>query len=83
MAEVRAGGYVDKGDGKGWVVDDSPPKPPPESVPHKPLQPVIKKAAGWALTPDSEPEPEPEPASKKTAAKKAAKKVSKSKGDDG
>jgi hypothetical protein len=62
MADRRAGGFIDRGDGKGWVLDESPPAPSPKEVPHKPLSEgsQIKQTGGWALIPESVPEPEPE-----------------------
>ncbi|HTE69888.1 MAG TPA: hypothetical protein VK942_14190 [Actinomycetes bacterium] len=59
MAEYRAGGHIDRGDGEGWVLDDTQPEPAPEPVAHKPLQPTVQAAGGWRLAPEPEPEPEP------------------------
>ncbi len=65
MVERRAGGYVDRGDGKGWVLDDSlPPVPatPAPRVPGPAAPPTQQVAGGWVLTPPAEPiAPEPEP----------------------
>ena len=59
MAEYRAGGHIDRGDGEGWVVDDTQPEPAPEPVAHKPFPPPAQAAGGWRLAPEPEPEPEP------------------------
>lgn len=61
MAVYRAGGHIDRGDGKGWVPDDTQPEPAPEPVAHKPLQPSVQAAGGWRLAPEPPPEPPPEP----------------------
>jgi hypothetical protein len=68
MPVYRAGGHIDRGDGKGWVPDDTQPEPAPEPVPHQPLSPTMEAAGGWQLvgeppppSPEPEPEPEPEP----------------------
>jgi hypothetical protein len=64
MPVYRAGGHIDRGDGDGWVLDDTQPAPAPAAVEHQPLKPTIQEAAGWRLTPEpppAEPEPEPEP----------------------
>jgi pyruvate/2-oxoglutarate dehydrogenase complex dihydrolipoamide acyltransferase (E2) component len=68
MAERRAGGHIDRGDGKGWVLDDTPAEPLPSPEPHKPLSPTVEVAGGWRLAPEApppapapEPVPEPEP----------------------
>ncbi len=63
MAERRAGGYVDRGDGKGWVLDEPRPLPKPVG-PRQVSSPVRTepyKAGGWTFTPDPEPSA-PEPA---------------------
>lgn len=66
MAHRRAGGYVDRGDGAGWVLDDPPPPPPPVSTAPAYVEgvPVMPVTGGWALVPPTEPvaSPEPEPA---------------------
>lgn len=61
MPVYRAGGHIDRGDGKGWVPDDTQPEPAPEPVAHKPLQPTVEAAGGWRLAPEPVPEPEPVP----------------------
>jgi hypothetical protein len=62
LATHRAGGWVDREDGEGWVVDDTQPEPAPEAVEHQPLKPTMEAAGGWRLTPEPPPaEPEPEP----------------------
>lgn len=78
MAHRRAGGFVDRGDGKGWVLDDTPAPAPPKARPRQAPTSPISQAGGWALPSDP---PEPEPASdadppKKTAAKRARSKES-------
>lgn len=52
MAERRAGGHVDRDDGRGWVLDDSPAPPVPEFVP---------QAQEAAPAVPARPAPEPEP----------------------
>jgi hypothetical protein len=68
MADRIAGGHVDRGDGRGWVVDDSPAPPvsPPEPVKAGPAglpgHPAVASMAGYTLPePDPEPEPDQEP----------------------
>lgn len=66
MAHRLAGGHIDRGDGRGWVVDDSPAPPVSQPEPVKagpaglPGHPAVTAMAGYAL-PDPEPEAEPEP----------------------
>jgi hypothetical protein len=63
MVTHRAGGWVDREDGEGWVLDDTQPEPAPEAVEHQPLKPTMEAAGGWRLVPEPPPtEPEPEPA---------------------
>ena len=63
MAERRAGGHVDRGDGKGWVLDDSPAPPVPEFVPQvQEAAPAVPAAGGWVLSPPATPTPAPAPA---------------------
>lgn len=60
MAKVeprRAGGYIDRGDGKGWVLDTTPPAPPPPPRPHADPVPGPAKVGGWVLAPEPEPKP--------------------------
>lgn len=58
MAEVkRAGGYIDRGDGKGWVLDTTPKPPPPPEPPRPAVQRGPVKAAGWTLATAPEPAP--------------------------
>lgn len=64
----RAGGHIDRGDGKGWVLDDTPTPPPPKERPRKPLGGTgPTTVGGWVLVPEPEPvvEPEPEPVAKR------------------
>lgn len=72
MAHRLAGGHIDHGDGRGWVVDDSPAPPvsPPEPIKAGPAglpgHPAVGAMAGYTLPepepePEAEPEPEPEP----------------------
>lgn len=75
----RAGGYIDRGDGKGWVLNDEDPKPVPEPQPHADPKPGPSKVGGWRLLPETEPvavayEPEPDPEEEPPPAKPAAKK---------
>jgi hypothetical protein len=69
MGELRAGGYVDRGDGEGWVLDDAPQPQPvadprsepvdPGRVPGEPQEPV---RSGWVFVEPEQPAPaEPEP----------------------
>jgi len=69
MVVHRAGGHVDREDGKGWVVDDSPIPPPPKERPRKQLVTQGPDSGGWVLAspepeepvePGSEPGSEPE-----------------------
>ena len=65
---IRAGGHIDRGDGKGWVVDDTPPASPPKERPRKQLVTQGPDSGSWVL---AEPEPvavEPEPESEEEAA---------------
>lgn len=62
MAVHRAGGHVDRGDGKGWVVDTDPAPATPEPQPHKPFKPAVQVAGGWMLSPPTELEPASKPA---------------------
>jgi hypothetical protein len=56
----RAGGWVDYGDGRGWVLGDpdaaqaGPPEPVKAGPGGLPGHPVIGTAAGWAATGESE-----------------------------
>ena len=47
----RAGGHIERGDGKGWVVDDTP-TPLPEPVPHAPPTYGPTEVGGHRLTPE-------------------------------
>lgn len=58
MAHRRAGGFIDRGDGKGWVLDDTPAPEPPEPRPREAPKSPIQQAGGWAL-PTDVPAPEP------------------------
>jgi len=65
LATHRAGGWVDREDGEGWVLDDAQPPPAPEPVEHQPLKPTMEAAGGWRLVsepppPETEPEPDAE-----------------------
>jgi len=63
MAGVhRAGGHIDRDDGKGWVVDDTPIPDPPKERPRKQLVTQGPDSGGWVLAPpEPGPEVEPEP----------------------
>jgi hypothetical protein len=51
-AALRAGGHIERGDGKGWVVDDTPTPAPSPVKPHG-KQPVgLTEAGGHRLTDD-------------------------------
>lgn len=65
---ARAGGYVDRDDGRGWQLDpeqeaavggpEEPVKAGPGGLPG---HPAMKTAAGWAIPDEPEPQPQPEP----------------------
>ena len=51
MAEtLRAGGYIDRGDGRGWVVDDTPAPAPPRERPRQHRATGPTTVGGWTLT---------------------------------
>ena len=56
MAHRRAGGYIDRGDGRGWVLDDTPAsKPPKATAVRHPVRREPFKAGGWVFTPPPAP----------------------------
>lgn len=58
----RAGGHVDRGDGKGWVLDDAPQPDVKPFVPQvQDTAPAVQVAGGWVLSPPAQPEPVEEP----------------------
>lgn len=49
---VRAGGWVNRGDGKGWVLDRDPKPAPPPPVAPPPASAGPMKAGGWVMATD-------------------------------
>lgn len=58
----HAGGHVDRGDGKGWVLDDTPQPDVEPFVPQvQDSAPAVQLAGGWVLSPPAEPAPPTQP----------------------